>query len=99
MPIELYIILALVIIVSSIWVFWDTFYIGVKKKQIEGFGKMGNIEWFVACLTLWILAFPLYLIKRREYKKVNERENCDQMNVLQRISKHSNSGENGFGRL
>jgi hypothetical protein len=30
---------------------------------------MGPVTWFIACLFLWIIAFPLYLAKRGEFKR------------------------------
>ncbi len=56
---------------ASVWVLIDAKTIGVKKGQIPGFFNMGAVGWFIACLLFWIVAFPAYLAKRPEYKKVN----------------------------
>jgi hypothetical protein len=61
----------LLVIASSIWVVVDAKSIGVKRGQIKGLGNMGPWGWFVACLLLWILAFPLYLAKRSEFRRIN----------------------------
>ena len=46
--------------------------IGVKKEQIKGLANMSPMGWLVACLLLWIVAFPFYLIKRPILKRANE---------------------------
>jgi hypothetical protein len=63
--------LALIIVTTSIWVLVDARTIGVKKGQITGLGNMGPIGWFIACLGLWVVAFPFYLGKRPEFKRIN----------------------------
>jgi len=32
---------------------------------------MGPTGWFFSCLLCWIVAFPAYLVKRREYLKLS----------------------------
>jgi hypothetical protein len=58
----------LLVLVTSIRVFVDAKKIGVKKGQVEGLANMGPGGWLVACLLLWIVAFPLYLLKRPAFK-------------------------------
>ena len=62
-------LLFVVVIGSSIWVVADANSIGVRKGK--GFFDMGPWGWFFACLLLWIVAFPVYLAKRSEYKRVS----------------------------
>ena len=59
------------IIISSIWVFVDAKKIGVKKGQVKGIADMGPGTWLIGCLLFWIIAFPMYLIKRPEFVKAN----------------------------
>ncbi|MEI7999020.1 MAG: zinc-ribbon domain-containing protein [Candidatus Omnitrophota bacterium] len=59
------------IIASSIWVFMDAKKIGVKKGQITGIANLDPGTWLVVCLFLWVIAFPMYLIKRPEFIKAN----------------------------
>jgi len=61
----------LIMVGTSIWIFFDAKSIGVKKGQVSGLGNMGPGMWFLASLLLWIVAFPLYLTKRNEFKKIN----------------------------
>jgi len=61
----------LLVIVTSIWVFVDAKKIGVKKGQVQGLADLGPAGWLFACLLLWVVAFPLYLVKRPEFKQVN----------------------------
>lgn len=65
----------LLVIGSSIWVFFDATTIGVKKGQVSGVADMSPGGWLLGCLLLWIIAFPLYLSKRSEFKKINSRDN------------------------
>jgi len=65
----------LMVIGTSIWVFFDASSMGVKKGQVQGIADMGPGSWLLACLLLWIIAFPLYLSKRSEFKRINHRAN------------------------
>ncbi len=55
----------------SIWIFFDATKIGVKKGQVSGIADMSPIGWLLGCLVLWIIVFPLYLIKRSEFIRIN----------------------------
>jgi|GEM_PF-1350264 len=64
----------LILIGTSIWVFFDAKSIGIQKtgeKAQTGMVQtdMGPAGWAICCLLLWIVAFPLYLYKRPGYKK------------------------------
>ncbi len=63
----------LLIVGSSVWVLRDSRAIGVRRGQVNGLGDMGPWGWFWACLLLWLVAFPLYLVKRPEFKGINTR--------------------------
>ena len=63
-------IIGAVVILSSIWVFFDAKSIGVKKDLTNGMFAMSAGMWFLACLFLWIISFPAYLIKRGEFKRL-----------------------------
>jgi len=58
----------LLTLVSSIWVFTDAQKIGVKKGLVTGLADLSPAGWLFACLLLWIVALPLYLIKRPALK-------------------------------
>ncbi len=70
-------LLLLVFSASSAWVFVDAKNIGVKKGQVRGIANMGPVGWFIVCLLLWIVAFPMYLAKRPEYKRMNGKDGSD----------------------
>jgi len=59
----------LLVIATSIWVFADAKSIGVKKGQIKGLADLSPAGWLFACLLLWLIAFPLYIVKRPEMKR------------------------------
>ena len=61
----------IIVIGTSIWVWMDAKSIGVKKGQVQGLADLGPTGWLFACLLLWIVAFPIYLAKRDEFKKIN----------------------------
>jgi hypothetical protein len=63
----------LIVVLTSIWVMIDAKIIGVKKGQVAGLLDLGPWGWFFCSLLLWIVAFPYYLIKRCEYKRINGR--------------------------
>lgn len=63
------------VIASSIWVLVDAKTIGVRKGLIPGMGNMGPWGWCVACVGLWIIAFPFYLAKRPEFKRLTNAPN------------------------
>ncbi len=65
------VIVFLVVLGTSIWVYSDAKAIGVKKGQLKGACDMGPAGWAIACLLLWIVGFPIYLAKRPELKRIN----------------------------
>ena len=48
---------------TAIWFYLDAKTIGVTNDQ------GGPIGWAIACVLLWIIAFPAYLYKRSEFRK------------------------------
>lgn len=65
-----------VLFASSFWVLYDAKAIGVQKGQLKGLCDLGPWTWFFACLFLWIIAFPLYLAKRRQLLQINGKESA-----------------------
>lgn len=61
----------LIVLISSFWVLYDAKKIGIERGQIEGFLDMGAWSWFFCCLFFWIVSFPMYLVRRPEYIKIN----------------------------
>ena len=59
----------LIVIGTSVWVVFDAEAIGVKRGQIKGLANMGPVGWLLTCLGMWIIAFPLYLAKRNEFRR------------------------------
>jgi len=64
-------IVTLSVLDTSIWVYVDATNIGVKKGQIGGFADAGPGTRFGGCLLLWIVIFPLYLVKRGAYIRIS----------------------------
>lgn len=57
--------------VSTWWVFSDTRKIGVKKGQMSGIFDMDPLSWGVACFLFWGIVFPVYLVARPQYIRIN----------------------------
>lgn len=65
-------IIVLIIIVTSLWVLFDAKKL-MKNIPMEERKKITGLankpwQWFLGSLLLWIVCFPLYLIKRPKYK-------------------------------
>lgn len=66
-------LLALIVLVTSIWVGFDANAIGARKGLMKGLADMGPVGWFFAMLLLWIVAFPLYLANRARIREAAAR--------------------------
>ena len=62
----------IVVVLTSVWVYFDAKSIGVAPGRSKGFFDMGPAGWFGSCLLLWIVAFPTYLAKREGYRRSNQ---------------------------
>ncbi len=58
----------LVVLASSIWIYFDAKAIGARSGLLSGFADMGPFSWALCSLLLWIVAVPLYLVKRPQIK-------------------------------
>lgn len=67
-------LILLVVISTGIWVYFDAWSIGTKMGQAKGTVQMNAISWLLGCLLLWIVAFPMYLIKRGKFKRIIEQQ-------------------------
>jgi hypothetical protein len=47
----------LVVVATTIWV-------GVDASKRDWRGGSGTATWVIGCILLWIVAFPMYLVKR-----------------------------------
>jgi hypothetical protein len=66
-------IMGLIVLGSAIWMGVDSAQLGYDKRDIRGIAAMGPVGWFFCGWLLWIIAFPLYLVKRPELKAAGER--------------------------
>ena len=64
------VLLLLVILTTDVWVYRDSGLRLAKGEPVTvtlGPYRMESPSvWFIACLFLWILAFPLYLVARSQ---------------------------------
>jgi hypothetical protein len=64
-------IIWLFVLGSSVWVLMDANSLKVTRGQLGGgIADMSPLGWFLACLLIWIVGFPMYLAKRPEYQRM-----------------------------
>lgn len=66
-------LMGLVVLASSLWMASDAARLGYDTRDVRGVAAMSPGAWFICGLLLWIVAFPLYLIKRPELAAAGER--------------------------
>ena len=87
-----------IVVATSTWVFFDARSIGVRKGLVKGLGNMGPGMWFAACLLLWIVSFPAYVIRRDAFLRAvvaNRGEvtpNNDYLGQLERLAELKQKG-------
>lgn len=54
----------LVVFATSLWMAVDASRLGYDTRDVRGLSAMGPAGWFISGILLWIVAFPLYLLKR-----------------------------------
>lgn len=59
----------LIVVGTSLWVYFDARRIGARKGLRPGLGNMNPGGWLLVCLVFWIVGFPMYLVKRREIRR------------------------------
>jgi hypothetical protein len=57
-------VVIIIVLGTSIWVAFDASSIGAGKRS----GTTGPAAWFLFCLLLWIVGFPVYLANRSKIK-------------------------------
>jgi len=59
------IVTALIVGLTSLWVGFDSRRYQIPSSNAPYTWRNGAVSWFVCCLLMWILVFPIYLFKRR----------------------------------
>lgn len=59
-------LLWLIVLGTAIGVGVDASSNKIRAGLTKGLFDMGPLGWFLACLLIWIIAFPAYLVKRPE---------------------------------
>lgn len=63
------ILAAAAVVVSDVWVMWDASRRTADDASVRA--RIGPVvltqptQWFLACIVLWLIVFPLYLVARR----------------------------------
>ncbi|MBP7287001.1 MAG: SHOCT domain-containing protein [Nannocystaceae bacterium] len=65
--------MSLIVLASAAWMAVDAAQLGYDKRDVRGLAAMSPAGWFICGLLLWIVAFPLYLVKRGELREAGER--------------------------
>jgi len=68
------ILLPVVIVATSVWVWADARALGVPKLYDRGQVQLAPFEWFVLCLLFWPITFPVYLARRRSFRELRKSE-------------------------
>ena len=72
------IILSIIVTISALWVYIDASKNKIGNSPQGGLLNVGGAGWWgVLCLLLWVVIFPLYLIKRSKliaFAKANPAE-------------------------
>jgi len=62
-------VLAIIILITSIWAYFDAKKLDIKKYQAKGFLSFSSpFVVLVGCWLLWIIVFPLYISYRKKIK-------------------------------
>lgn len=56
-------LIGLIVLGTSIWVLFDSMVIGGRDYK-SGIDNTSPFGWFLFCLLIWIVGFPLYLSRR-----------------------------------
>ena len=62
----------LLIIATSIWVYFDARSIKARSGFIKGVFNFEPSTWMLLCLLFWVFAFPFYLVQRKKRKEAAE---------------------------
>lgn len=60
------------VLASAVWVAIDSSRLGYDKRDLTGIAAMGPVGWTLCVLLIWIVGFPLYLVKRPHLKAMGE---------------------------
>jgi len=62
-------LLSLVVLATSVWVYFDAKALGARRGLQKGLADMGPLGWALACVLLWIIAFPFYVANRATLRR------------------------------
>ena len=66
------ILIYLAMLGSVVWVAIDSSRLGYDKRDLTGIAAMGPLGWTLCVLWIWIIGFPMYLVKRPYLKAMAE---------------------------
>lgn len=58
------VLIVLVVVGTSIWVLIDSAHLGARRDLRGGAAGTSPAAWFLGCLLVWIIVFPMYLVNR-----------------------------------
>lgn len=65
-------VIYLTMLASVIWVAIDASRLGFDKRDLTGVAAMGPVGWTLCVLLIWIVGFPMYLVKRPYLKAMGQ---------------------------
>ncbi|MBL8621831.1 MAG: hypothetical protein JNK64_11025 [Myxococcales bacterium] len=66
------ILIYLAMLGSVVWVAIDSSRLGYDKRDLTGVAAMGPVGWTLCVLMMWIVGFPMYLVKRPYLKAMGQ---------------------------
>ena len=78
----LFVLTLLLVVGSTIWVGLDAWSLGARSSLRTGIVDLGPVGWVIACLAMWIIAFPLYLATRGSIKRAIEKEEAGKRHLM-----------------
>lgn len=65
-------LMQLTVLGTSLWMGFEARSFHYDKRDVKGLGAIDWWAWLVCGLVLWIVAFPLYLVKRGTLKRAGQ---------------------------
>ncbi len=79
----LIVLTSLLVLATSLWAMFDAYMLSNRAEALLGhenhIGKQHPVFWLFACLLLWIVFFPLYVVARSSFASaLEEAESAEQ---------------------
>ena len=59
-------VIPLIVVASAVWVYWDASSNKIGPVPDKKSFNQSAFMWGLGCIFLWIVVFPVYLVKRKQ---------------------------------